>query len=81
VLAAGVASELIQGRLLRREPRTPLEAGRMSARKMVFSDESGRTEIGYTSRPAREAIEESARWFADHGYVSAARRAAIRWRT
>jgi dihydroflavonol-4-reductase len=81
VLAAGVASELIQGRLLRREPRTPLEAVRMSARKMVFSDERARTEIGYTSRPAREAIEESARWFADHGYVSAARRAAIRWRT
>ena len=81
VLAAGVASELIQGRLLRREPRAPLEAAQMSARKMVFSDERARTEIGYTSRPAREAIEESARWFADHGYVSAARRAAIRWRT
>jgi len=80
VLAAGVASELIQGRLLRREPRTPLEAARMSARRMVFSDERARAEIGYTSRPAREAIDESARWFAGHGYVSAARRAAIRWR-
>jgi len=79
-LAAGVASELIQGRLLRREPRTPLEAARMSGTKMIFNDERARAEIGYTSRPAREAIEESARWFVDHGYVSAARRAAIRWR-
>jgi IS5 family transposase len=51
----------------------------MSATRMVFSDERARTEIGHTSRPAREAIEESARWFADHGYVSAGRRAALRW--
>ena len=52
----------------------------MSGTKMIFNDERARAEIGYTSRPAREAIEESARWFVDHGYVSAARRAAIRWR-
>jgi dihydroflavonol-4-reductase len=80
VLAAGVASDLIEGRLLRREPRVPLEAARMAATNMAFSDERARAEIGYTSRPAREAIEESARWFADHGYVSPGRCAAIRWR-
>jgi dihydroflavonol-4-reductase len=79
VLAAGVASELIEGRLLRREPRVPLEAARMSSTRMIFSDERARTEIGYTSRPARDAIHESARWFTDNGYVSADRRAAIRW--
>jgi dihydroflavonol-4-reductase len=76
-LAAGAASDLIEGRLLRREPRVPLEAARMSATRMIFSDQRARAEIGYTSRPAREAIEESARWFAEHGYVSAGRLAAI----
>ena len=80
VLAAGAASTLVEGRLLRREPRVPLEAARMSATKMIFSDERARTEIGHTSRPAREAIAESARWFADNGYVAARRRAAIKWR-
>jgi dihydroflavonol-4-reductase len=78
-LTAGLASDLIEGRLLRREPRVPLEAARMAATRMVFSDERARTEIGHTSRPAREAIEESARWFADHGYVSADRRSALSW--
>jgi dihydroflavonol-4-reductase len=78
-LTAGVASDLIEGRLFRREPRVPLEAARMSATRMIFSDERARTEIGHASRPAREAIEESARWFADNGYVSADRHAAIRW--
>lgn len=79
VLTAGVVSDLMEGRLLRREPHVPLEAARMSATRMIFSDERARTEIGHTARPAREAIEESARWFADNGYVSAGRRAAIRW--
>jgi dihydroflavonol-4-reductase len=79
-LTAGAASTLIQGRLLRKEPRIPLEAARMSATKMIFSDARARTEIGHTSRPAREAIMESARWFADNGYVTARRRAAIKWR-
>ena len=78
-LAAGVASDLFEGRLLGREPRVPLEAARMATTRMVCSDERARTEIGYTSRPAREAIAESARWFAGNGYVSAHRRAAIRW--
>jgi dihydroflavonol-4-reductase len=78
-LAAGVASDLIEGRVLRRQPHVPLEAARMSTTRMIFSDERARAEIGYTSRPAAEAIEESARWFTDQGYVSPERRAAIRW--
>jgi dihydroflavonol-4-reductase len=78
-VTAGAASTLIQGRLLRREPRVPLEAARMSATKMIFNDARARAEIGYTSRPAREAIRESARWFAANGYVTASRRAAIEW--
>jgi dihydroflavonol-4-reductase len=79
-VTAGAASTLIEGRLLRREPRVPLEAARMSTTKMIFNDERARTEIGYVSRPAREAIRDSARWFADNGYVAAGRKAVIRWR-
>ena len=79
-VGVGAASTLVEGRLLRREPRVPLEAARMSATKMIFNDDRARAEIGHTSRPAQEAIEESARWFADQGYVAADRLAAIRWR-
>jgi len=78
-LGVGAASTLIEGQLLRREPRVPLEAARMSTTKMIFNDDRARAEIGHTSRPAYEAIEESARWFADQGYVAADRLAAIRW--
>ena len=80
-LAAGIASDVVEGRLLRREPRVPLEAARMSTTRMVFDDSRARAEIGHRSRPAREAIEDSARWFADNGYVLPERRALVRWRT
>ena len=66
--------------MLRRAPRVPLEAARMSATPMIFSDERARTELGHTARPAREAIAASAHWFADNGYVGARRLAAIKWR-
>jgi dihydroflavonol-4-reductase len=78
-LIAGAASTLVEGRLLRREPSVPLEAARMSTTMMVFSDERARAELGYTSRPAREAIMESARWFADNGYVSDRRLKSLTW--
>lgn len=79
VLAAAHVSTFVEGGLLRREPRVPLEAARMAGTKMIFSDDRARAEIGHTSRPASDAIEESARWFADNGYVRARRLHQIRW--
>ncbi len=79
VVSAGMASSLVEGRLLRREPRVPLEGARMATTRMIFNDDRARAEIGHKSRPARLAIEDSARWFTDNGYVSADRLAAIRW--
>jgi dihydroflavonol-4-reductase len=78
-LAAGAASQLVEGRLLRREPNVSIEAARMSTTHMVFDDRRARTEIGHTARPAADAIEDSAHWFVDNGYVNAKRRARISW--
>lgn len=78
-LVAGYASELVEARVLRREPSVPLEAARMSREHMVFDDTRARSELGYTSRPATEAIEDSARWFVEHGYVRPERVARITW--
>jgi ornithine--oxo-acid transaminase len=79
VVAAGLVSEFAEGRLLRREPHVPLEGARMATTRMIFNDDRARAEIGHKSRPARLAIEDSARWFTDNGYVSAERLAAIKW--
>ena len=79
-VSIGLASQIVQAGLLRREPAVPLEAARTSIRPMIFDDRRARAELGHTSRPAGAAIEDSAHWFVDGGYVSANRRVAIRWR-
>ena len=68
-LSAAWASELIEGRLLRRTPHVPLEGARMATTRMAFDDTRARTELGYAPRPAREAIAESAAWYLDNGSV------------
>ena len=77
-LGAGLVSDLVEGRLLGRPPSVPWEAARTSTTPMVFDDSRARVELGYTSRPATEAIESSARWYVENGYVRPGRYARIR---
>jgi dihydroflavonol-4-reductase len=78
-LAAAHLSELVEGRLLGREPTVPLEAAKMSTTHMSFDDRRARSELGYTSRPAAEALGRAARWFVEAGYVKPERAARFRW--
>jgi dihydroflavonol-4-reductase len=78
-LGVGVLSQLVEGRLLRREPNVPLESARMSTTNMMFSDRRARDELGYSPRPASEALLDSARWFVDHGYINEKRTRRIRF--
>ncbi len=78
-MIAGRVSQFIEGDVLRREPRVPLEAAQMASTTMTFDDTRAREELGYQSRPAALALYESARWFVDHGYVNAERLAQIHW--
>lgn len=69
-LGVGGLSQLVEGRILRREPSVALEAARMSTTNMMFSDQRARDEIGHSPRPASEAIADSVRWFVENGYVT-----------
>jgi dihydroflavonol-4-reductase len=80
-LGVGALSQLVEGRLLRREPNVALESARMSTTNMMFSDRRARDELGHTPRPASEALIDSARWFVDHGYINAKRTQRIRFST
>lgn len=75
--AAGRVSEAVEGRLLHRQPSVPLEAVRMSTTRMAFDDGRARSELGYTSRPARQALLDSVRWYLENGYVKLSRAARI----
>jgi dihydroflavonol-4-reductase len=68
-VAAARVSDLVEGRLLHREPSVPLEAAKMSTTHMSFSDRRARAELGYTSRPPAESLRRAAQWFVEAGYV------------
>jgi dihydroflavonol-4-reductase len=79
-LSVGALSQLIEGRLLQREPSVSLEAARMSTTNMMFDDKRARVELGHSPRPASKALEDSARWFVQNGYVNAKRSGRISFR-
>ncbi|MBI3563831.1 MAG: NAD-dependent epimerase/dehydratase family protein [Elusimicrobia bacterium] len=53
------------------EPMAPLDAIRMARHYMWFSSEKAKTELGYSSRPAKAALKDAADWFAANGYTKA----------
>ncbi len=59
------------------EPRAPLDAVRMARKKMWVRHDKAAQELGYTARPAAEALRLAAEWFQANGYcedVAAGRR-------
>ena len=51
------------------EPMLTLDSVRMARKPMYFSSEKARRELGYTPRPALEALRDEVEWFYEHGYV------------
>ena len=56
-------------RVTGRPTRVTLESVRMSRKRMYFSSEKARRELGYRSRPAREAFANAIEWFRENGYL------------
>ncbi len=57
-------------RLTGKEPFVTVDGVLMAKKKMFFSIEKARNELGYSPRPAREAIKDSIDWFMQKGYIS-----------
>lgn len=65
--AAGMASTgwaAVTGK----EPRAPLDAVRMARKKMWVKSDKAAQDLGYTARPALEALRRAAEWFLANGY-------------
>jgi dihydroflavonol-4-reductase len=71
-------SEWFQSAVLHREPTLPSEPVRMATTRMEYDTSRARSELGYTSMPARDALARAARWFVEHGYVKETQAARIR---
>ena len=68
VLPVAYAAEAL-ARLTGIKPVATVEEVRMSKKRMYFSCEKARRELGYSPRPARQALEDAVRWFRDNGYL------------
>src|SRR5438270_12873115 len=63
-----VGAELA-ARITGRDPFVTLDGVRMSRKKMYFRSEKASRELGYTPRPARQAIADAVGWFEANGYL------------
>ena len=53
-----------------RSGRLTLEGLRMSRKRMYFTSAKATRELGYHSRPPREALEDAVRWFRERGVLN-----------
>jgi dihydroflavonol-4-reductase len=62
-------AEWFQSSVMNQEPTLPSEPVRMATTRMEYDTSRARTELGYTSMPARAALARAARWFVENGFV------------
>lgn len=67
------ALDTARARVLGGEPLAPLDAVKMAKHYMWFSSEKAARELGYKTRPAKQALADAARWFQANGYVKSRR--------
>jgi dihydroflavonol-4-reductase len=67
---AALADSLVS-RLLRREPRIPLEGVRMARHKMFVDSSKATRHLRFQPTPLEAALERAIRWYIDNGYVKA----------
>ena len=65
--AAGVASTA-WAEVTGKEPRAPLDAVRMSRKKMWVRHDKAARELGYSPGPAADALRRAVVWFQGNGY-------------
>jgi dihydroflavonol-4-reductase len=58
-----------RAKLFGAEPLAPIDAVRMARHYMWFDSSKAARELGFKSRPAREALAAAARWFFENGYI------------
>ena len=68
-MGAGYVDQWLEGTLLRKEPRIPLEGLRVSKTPMYVSCQKAFTELGQPQSPVETALENAINWFDEYGYT------------
>jgi dihydroflavonol-4-reductase len=67
IYPVAVAAEAL-ARITGREPFVTIDALRMAKKKMFFSSAKARHDLGYETRPVRQALQDALTWFRAEGY-------------
>ena len=67
--AAGIADEIVTGRLRGREPRATIDTVRMGAKKMFASSDKAERDLGWKIVPVESALRRAVDWFRVNGYA------------
>ncbi len=62
-------ADSLAARLLRREPRIPLEGVRLARHKMFVDSSKATRELGFQPSPLDAALERAIRWYSENGYL------------
>ena len=68
-LGAGYVDQAVEGSLLGRQPRVPLEGLKIAKHPMYVSADKAVRQLGQPQQPIEAALEKAVRWFTDHNYV------------
>ncbi|WP_432735911.1 hopanoid-associated sugar epimerase [Maridesulfovibrio sp. FT414] len=69
MFAAGLAGELLARVGLIKNPVATLDSVRMASKKMYYSSDRAEKELGYTHRPAEQAVRDAVHWFREQGML------------
>ena len=61
--------QLVEGTLLKREPRIPLEGLKVSKNPMYVSCQKAIAELGQPQSSVESALLKAITWFNEHGYT------------
>ncbi len=68
-LGAGYVDQLVEGKLLRRPPRIPVEGIKIAQTPMYVTSQKAIVQLGLPQTPVEDALLRAVRWFTEHGYL------------
>ena len=69
-LAAGVVDTHLVSRITGKPPKAPLTGVRLAGRRVQFSSEKARRELGWTAGPLKPAMEKTIAWMRETGLAN-----------
>lgn len=76
-IGAGYLDQLVEGQVLNREPRIPVEGLKIARKPMYVSCDKAISQLGLPQSSVESALEKAVKWFNDNGYNPGKKRSRV----